>query len=83
MNRSYFKTPSKAEYLRCMPLQNAHIRLVCCAFSSACALLSGLIRGLETASIKNYPDSKKQNNLITSAIHLFKKPSERIIHDGI
>ena len=31
--RNAFKTPSKAQWLRCRPPINAHIPNVCCAFS--------------------------------------------------
>jgi hypothetical protein len=41
--RNGFKTPSKAESLRCAPSQNAHPPQADCAFSSTRALTFGAI----------------------------------------
>jgi hypothetical protein len=43
-------TPSDARRLRCRPLEMLTYFRVCCAFESACALPSGVIRSFETTS---------------------------------
>jgi len=41
--RSGFKTPSKAQWLRCRPPINAHIPMYAARYRSACALMHTLI----------------------------------------
>jgi hypothetical protein len=47
-SRSGFITPSDPRWRCCRPLEMLTYCRVCCAFESACALPSGVIRGCET-----------------------------------
>jgi hypothetical protein len=49
--RSGFKTPSKAQWLRCRPPVNAHIPMYAALSRSACALPLNLIWDFETTSM--------------------------------
>jgi hypothetical protein len=49
--RSGFITPSDSRWRCCRPLEMLTYCRVCCAFESACALPSGVIRGFETTSM--------------------------------
>jgi hypothetical protein len=48
MHRSVFITPSDIRWRRCRPLELLTTWRGCCAFESAWALHSGVVRGLET-----------------------------------
>jgi hypothetical protein len=52
---SGFITPSDTRGRRCRPFEMLTYWHVCCAFESACALPSGVIRGCETTSSYFFP----------------------------
>ena len=57
LQKWFFKTPSDTRWLRCRPLEMLTYWCVCCAFESACALPSAVIRGFETTSMKWLPEN--------------------------
>ena len=57
--RSDFITPSDARWRRCRPLEMLTYWRVCCAFESACALPSAVIRGCETTSNNREEKTKR------------------------
>jgi hypothetical protein len=63
MVRSGFITPSDARWRRCRPLEMLTYCRVCCAFESACALPSGVIRGRETTSSRSSHSSALPGSL--------------------